>query len=123
MSRVGKIAASLETRGPSTSPDASCPYASHRDPVFWPDPERFDPDRWLPEAEAKRNPYTYHPFASGKRICIGNSFSLFESHIITAVLASRYQPRLLPGHQPKFEMAGTLNVSNGLPMIIEERKR
>jgi len=97
------------------------PYASHRDEAFWPDPGRFDPDRWLPEEEAARHPYAFHSFAAGKRICIGNSFSLFEAHIITALLARHFTPGLLPGHVPQIEMAGTLNVRNGLPMTLARR--
>ena len=97
------------------------PYATHRHPAFWEDPEEFDPDRWLPEREAERHPLAYHPFASGQRICIGNNFSLFESHILTAMLARRFAPQLAPGHQPQIDAAGTLISKNGLPMIIRRR--
>ena len=97
------------------------PYATHRDPQLWPGPHRFDPDRWLPEAEAARHPYEYHPFAAGKRVCIGNNFSLFESHIITALLARRFVAQLPASYAPRFEMAGTLNVRGGLPMRISRR--
>lgn len=97
------------------------PYMTHRHPDFWDEPEKFDPDRWLPEKEAQRHPYAYHPFAAGQRICIGNNFSLFESHILVAMLASRYAPRLTPGHQPELDMAGTLFSKNGLPMTIHPR--
>jgi len=97
------------------------PYATHRHPDFWDEPERFDPDRWLPEREAERHPYAYHPFAAGQRICIGNNFSLFESQVLVAVLASRFAPRLAAGHQPQIAMAGTLVSRNGLPMKIVSR--
>jgi cytochrome P450 len=97
------------------------PYATHRHPEFWDDPEHFDPERWLPEREAARHPYAYHPFAAGQRICIGNNFSLFESQVLVAMLAARFAPRLLPGHQPRIGMAGTLVSRNGLPMIIVSR--
>jgi cytochrome P450 len=97
------------------------PYCTHRHPDFWDDPERFDPDRWLPEREKERHPYAYHPFASGQRICIGNNFSLLESHILLSMLSRRYRAHLLEGHRPEFEMAGTLYVRNGMPMIIEKR--
>lgn len=97
------------------------PYFTHRHPDFWPDPEVFDPDRWLPEQEAARHRHAYHPFATGPRICIGNNFSLLESHLLLAVLAQRFSPRLPDGYRAEFEMRGVLNLEGGLPMVIEAR--
>lgn len=97
------------------------PYYTHRHPEFWENPLEFNPDRWTPEQEATRHPYAYHPFAAGQRICIGNNFSLLESHILLALLAREYAPRLAPGFKPRFIMGGTLGTSNGFPMIIERR--
>jgi cytochrome P450 len=98
------------------------PFLTHRHPDFWPDPERFDPDRWLPEIENERHPFAWHPFAAGQRICLGNNFSLFETHLLAAILARRFAPRLKAGFQPKLDMAGTLTSRNGMPMVIEFRK-
>lgn len=97
------------------------PYATHRHPDFWEDPERFDPDRWRPEAEAARHASAFHPFATGQRICLGNNFSLFETHVLVAMLVPRFRARLLPGYTPQVEMAGTITVKNGMPMVIEAR--
>ncbi|WNG14881.1 cytochrome P450 [Cystobacter fuscus] len=96
-------------------------YGTHRHPEFWDEPERFDPDRWLPEREAARHAYAYHPFAIGPRICLGNNFSLLETHVMTAMLARRFKLRLKPGHVPRIDMSGTLGSRNGLPMLIEAR--
>lgn len=98
------------------------PYYTHRHPDFWEDPLTFNPDRWTPEQEAKMHPYAYHPFAAGQRVCIGNNFSLLESHILLALLAREYAPRLAPGYTPKWVMQGTLGASNGFPMLIERRR-
>ncbi len=97
------------------------PYATHRHPEFWDDPERFDPDRFLPEREESRHPFAYYPFSGGQRICIGNNFAMLEAHVLTALLARRFDARLVTGHRPKIEMGGTLMVRNGLPMRIERR--
>jgi cytochrome P450 family 4 subfamily V len=48
------------------------PFAMHRNPKYFPHPEKFDPDRFLPENALKRNPFAYIPFAAGPRNCIGN---------------------------------------------------
>ena len=97
------------------------PYFTHRHPDFWPDPLVFNPDRWTKEQESARHPFAYHPFAAGQRICIGNNFSLLESHLLLAMLAQRFAPRLQPGFVPQWVMQGTLGTSNGFPMTIEPR--
>jgi cytochrome P450 len=97
------------------------PYLTHRHPDFWADPLRFDPDRWEPAAEAGRHPYAYHPFAAGQRVCIGNNFSLFESHLLVALLARHFMLHRVPGHTPQWWMSGTLGSRNGLPMIVTRR--
>jgi cytochrome P450 len=97
------------------------PYATHRHPDFWPDPERFDPERWTPQAEAGRHAYAFHPFAAGKRICLGNNFSLFETHVIAAMVVPRLHLHLKPGFQPQVVMEGTIASKNGMPMTIEPR--
>lgn len=99
------------------------PYYTHRHPEFWENPESFDPDRWTREREAAQHSHAYHPFAAGPRICIGNNFSLLESHLLLAILAQRFAPRLRQGFQPRWEMKGTLGTANGLPMVIAERAR
>jgi cytochrome P450 len=97
------------------------PYYTHRHPQFWDDPEVFDPDRWTRERESARHGHAYHPFAAGPRICIGNNFSLLESHVLLVMLAQRFTPKLRPGYQPQWVMQGTLGLANGLPMTIAAR--
>lgn len=97
------------------------PYYTHRHPDFWENPLELNPDRWTSEQEAKMHPYAYYPFEAGQRVCIGNNFSLLESHILLALLAREYAPWLALGFTPKFVMGGTLGTSNGFPMIIERR--
>lgn len=97
------------------------PYYTHRHPDFWDQPTRFEPNRHAPEAEQERHPQAYHPFGSGQRICLGNHFSLLETHIMLAILAQRFDPQLPPEYEANFTTGGILNVSNGLPMILKRR--
>ncbi|MFD9335107.1 cytochrome P450 [Streptomyces sp. NPDC060028] len=67
------------------------PWVTHRHPRYWPDPERFDPDRFTPEAEAARPRYAWFPFGGGPRACIGQHFSMLESVIALAMILRAYE--------------------------------
>jgi cytochrome P450 len=106
---------------PAGSPLLISPYLTHRHPDFWDEPECFAPERWTPDQEEARHPFAWHPFAAGQRICIGNSFSLLETHTLAALLARSFTPKAVKGHIPQLDMAGTLTSKNGMPMWIERR--
>jgi cytochrome P450 len=97
------------------------PYFTHRHPEFWDEPTRFEPERHAPEAEKERHPQAYHPFSSGQRICLGNHFSLLETHIMLAILAQRFDPQILDGYEAHFVIEALLDISNGLPMMLRQR--
>jgi cytochrome P450 len=63
------------------------PYLVHRHPEFWREPERFDPERFIPAVQAQRHRFAYLPFALGPRACIGEHFAMAEMLIHTALLA------------------------------------
>ncbi len=71
-----------------------CPYAIHRLPELWPDPEAFRPERFEAGREEQKNKFAYLPFSAGPRTCIGNSFAMIESQIIVGTLLSRFRARL-----------------------------
>uniref|UniRef100_UPI003B5B09D0 cytochrome P450 4C1-like n=1 Tax=Leptopilina heterotoma TaxID=63436 RepID=UPI003B5B09D0 len=62
----------------------------HRDPNFWPDPEKFDPERFSPERSQKRHPYSFIPFSAGPRNCIGQKFAMLELKTFTAHILNNF---------------------------------
>lgn len=97
------------------------PYVMHRRPAYFPDPERFDPDRWTPERERALPKFAYMPFGGGPRICIGNGFALMEAHLIVAAVARRYRLRLAPSQAIALNAQITLSNHGGMHMIAESR--
>ncbi len=82
-------------------------HALQRDPAIWPDPARFDPDRFVPEAVKARPSWAYKPFGIGRRSCTGRHFALVEATLALAVLARDFDfvdpgpLRLAPTASPK----------------------
>jgi cytochrome P450 len=97
------------------------PYISHRDARWFPDPERFDPERWTPEAAAARPKFSYYPFGGGARVCIGEQFAWMEGTLLLATLAHRWRLRLAPGHRVALRPIITLRPKFGMRMIAERR--
>ncbi|MBK6464739.1 MAG: cytochrome P450 [Myxococcales bacterium] len=84
-------------RVPKGSQLLLCQWIVHRDRRFFPDPEAFDPDRWLPERAKNLPKFAYFPFGGGPRVCIGSHFAMMEATLILAVVLQRYHLELLPG--------------------------
>jgi cytochrome P450 len=97
-------------------------YLMHRDPRYFPDPLRFDPERFTPEAQALRPKFAYFPFGGGPRLCIGEPFAWMEGVLLLATLAQRWQMRLVPGHPVMPRPTVTLRPKYGMRMILTRRK-
>ncbi|GAB4055715.1 cytochrome P450 [Spirosoma litoris] len=81
--------------GPYTIPAGDTalisPYLLHRDPANWPDPDRFDPDRFaVGGLKDQLHSYAYLPFGGGPRLCIGNQFALMEMQILLGMLVRSF---------------------------------
>lgn len=94
---------------------------THQDPRFWPDPERFDPERWTPEAEAARPKFAYFPFGGGPRICIGEQFAWMEGILLLAAIGQQWRLRLAPDQSVATQPIVTLRPRFGMRMRVESR--
>lgn len=108
-------------RVPEGSLLAVVPYLLHRHQIYWPMPDHFIPERFLPEHAAARQRYTYILFSVGPRVCAGQAFGLTEAILCIAILAQRAQLRLAPGTVVEPVARLSLRPSETLPMLIEPR--
>jgi cytochrome P450 len=98
------------------------PFAIHRQPEFYPDPEAFNPDRFAPEREAERPRYAYLPFGGGPRICIGNSFAMQEARLILAAMVQKVRLALVPGTDLTPDPLITLRPKSPITMRVARRE-
>jgi cytochrome P450 len=94
----------------------------HRDPQVWPDPERFDPDRFAPGQAKTRPPHAYKPFGTGQRACIGRQFALHEAVLALGLLLHRYH--LTPTGSYRLQIAESLTLKpQGFELLPRRRQR
>jgi len=96
-------------------------YIMGRDPQYFPDPLRFDPERFTPENKAARPKFTYFPFGGGSRQCIGESFAWMEGVFSIATIAQRWRMTYLGANPPEVKAKITLRPLNPLMMQLTPR--
>ena len=95
-----------------------CAYAVHRREAYWPNPEGFDPSRFLePEAE-DRPRFAYFPFSMGPRNCLGRHFAALEAMLILPMVLQRFRLDLVPGYPVEPEPMITLRPRDGIHMRL-----
>lgn len=106
---------------PSGSTIMMSQYIMHRDPRYYDEPDRFDPERWSSEARSSLPRFSYFPFGGGIRACIGESFAWMEGILVIATIARQWKMSLVPGHRVELDPAITLRPKYGMRMKLERR--
>jgi cytochrome P450 len=94
----------------------------HHDERWWPDPDTFDPTRFIGDAVRDRPRSAYLPFGGGRRICIGQSFALMEMVLMAAVMSQRFTFDPVGDHAVELEATLTLRPKHGLRVIAHRRE-
>jgi cytochrome P450 len=97
-------------------------YTSQRDPRFYTDPERFDPERWLDGRLAELPKFAYFPFGGGPRICIGNHFATMELSLVLATLLQQVTLQAAPDFALELDPVVTLRPKRGVRVRITRRR-
>ena len=122
---MGRMSTRPVTLGPWRIPPGAhfffSQYMMSRTEEYFPDPLRFDPDRFTPEAKASRPKYTYFPFGGGSRQCIGEAFAWMEGVFSIATLAQRWRFRYAGTTPPVPQAKITLRPRDPLQMIATPR--
>jgi cytochrome P450 len=97
-------------------------YFMHHDARWFDEPERFRPDRFLPEAEAARRPNTYLPFGAGSRACVGRHFAILEAVLCMAALLRRFKLTLVSPRTVRLHPRITLAPARPIQVRLEARR-
>jgi cytochrome P450 len=118
------VISDFELRGyliPGGSNVVMSQWIMHRNPAYFPDPQKFDPDRWATENSQKLPRFAYFPFGGGPRQCIGSSFAMMEATMLLATIAQRFRLRSIPDHPVLLVPSFTLRPKYGMRMTFESR--
>ncbi len=96
-------------------------WVSHRDPKYFPEPERFLPERWLDGLATRLPKFAYYPFGGGQRLCIGVHFALMEAIILLATVGQKYRFTLDPDAVIDVMPQITMPPKYGMPATLERR--
>ncbi len=95
----------------------------HRDARYFPEPERFDPDRWRADDPRVTGlpRFAYFPFGGGPRVCIGAGFAMMEAVLLLATIAQRFRVQIAQGLKVKMQPTVTLRPKNGIEVTLKHR--
>jgi cytochrome P450 len=98
------------------------PYVLQRTATWWPNPDRFDPTRFAPEAQGVGSQrFAYIPFGAGPNLCIGRDLALLEAVLVVAAVVQRFELTPVADHQVRLDPLVTIRPKGGLPMRIRRR--
>ena len=97
-------------------------YLTHRDPRFFPEPHKFNPDRWDSTLKSNLPRISYFPFGGGPRSCIGEPFAWMEGILAVAIIAKQWRMELEPGHLVVPQPLVTLRPKYGMLMRLIRRQ-
>jgi cytochrome P450 len=95
----------------------------HKDARYFPEPERYDPDRWSAgdPRGASLPRFAYFPFGGGPRVCIGAGFGMMEAALLLATIAQQFRIQIAPGQKVSKQPTVTLRPRNGIPVTLKRR--
>lgn len=98
------------------------PHVIHQNPRYWPDPMRFDPDRFAPEARDRRPKFAYIPFGGGPRSCIGSNFAMMEMQIAITALFQNFDLELAQSEPVEREAVISIRPKGGIRFAAQRRR-
>jgi cytochrome P450 len=97
-------------------------YVMHRNPLYFSDPEIFNPDRWTKEAKLHLPRFSYFPFGGGIRGCVGESFAWMEGILLIATFCKQWKMHHDINHKVELKPLITLRPKYGMQMKLERRR-